>query len=177
MSFLIPIILFIASLGTFFLYANPTYQTIKAESVQAKTISEANANAVSLRAARGQLLDQMNAISIDDRSRLIKALPDNIENVDLIININNIALLHNMKIKGAKVGEPNTSDPAAGPNTSKYGTIALSFTVSTTYDEFLSFMKDLEASLRLVDVSNLSFSATDNGKYDFNITLQTYWLK
>ncbi len=178
MTFFVPIILIAASIGTFFLYVNPTYQTVKAEQVQESALSEANANAVTLRAERSKLIDDMNNISSEDRDKLQKALPDNIENVDLIININNIALQHNMKIKNARIGDPTAVDKtSAGPSLTKYGTVSLSFTVSTSYDEFQSFMKDLESSLRLVDVTNLSFSPSDNGRYDFNVTLQTYWLK
>ena len=36
---------------------------------------------------------------------------------------------------------------------------------------------DLEKSLRIMNVKSISFKASDNGLYEHQITLETYWLK
>ena len=103
---------------------------------------------------------------------------DAVENVGLIIDINNIAAKYGMSIKNTRInGASSDKSNSTGPNSNKYGSITMSFVVSTTYENFLAFLSDLEASLRLVDVTSLSFSSAQQGRYDYNITLQTYWLK
>ena len=66
---------------------------------------------------------------------------------------------------------------AVGPNSKKYGTISLTFSVTSSYESFLAFLADIESSQRLVDVSSLAFSAGVDNNYTFNVTIQTYWLK
>ena len=107
-------------------------------------------------------------------------LPDAVDNVGLIIDMQNIAANRGMLLKGARVTEGGAVGDAAqglGPDASKYGTITMTFVVNTTYENFSVFLKDLESSLRLLDVTSLSFSSTKEGRYDYSVTLQTYWLK
>ena len=53
----------------------------------------------------------------------------------------------------------------------------MSFKVSAPYENFVKFMKDLEQSLRIVDVTALSFKANANNIYDYSVSIKTYWLK
>jgi uncharacterized protein YabE (DUF348 family) len=62
-------------------------------------------------------------------------------------------------------------------DTSKVGVISFSFTVSAKYEVFLEFLKQLEESLRLVDIRNIEISRGTGVFYDYRITLDTYWLK
>ena len=178
-------ILFIAgAIAIFVFYINPTYATIQQKQADFKKLDDANTKAVELRAKRQKLTTDRNSISPDQLDNLSKFLPDGVENVKLIIDIQHIASkILSQDIKGAKViGSANKTSTgngvaSVGPDNKKYGTIALNFGVTTTYDQFVVFLQALEDNLRLVDVSDISFSAADNDKYDFNVTLQTYWLK
>jgi hypothetical protein len=164
-------------------YINPTYAGIQEKQASYQKLSDANAKAMELRIKRDQLTSDRNKISPVQSENLSKFLPDGVENVKLIIDIQNIARkVLAQDIKGAKViGSANKTGTAGnGGVTSdgkKYGTIALNFGVTTTYDQFIVFLQSLESNLRLVDVSEISFTANDTDKYDFNVTLQTYWLK
>jgi hypothetical protein len=53
----------------------------------------------------------------------------------------------------------------------------VSFNVTAPYQQFISFMQDLEASLRVMDLTHLTVSANDTGTYDFGVQLTTYWLR
>jgi hypothetical protein len=53
----------------------------------------------------------------------------------------------------------------------------LTFTTVLSYKDFVSFLRDLETSLRLVDVVGLSFTSTKGDLYDFSVSIRTYWLK
>ena len=82
------------------------------------------------------------------------------------------------------------SPVSAQSGTKGYGIWDLEFLTTSTYDNFMSFTKDLESNLRIVDISSISFSSDsvssvglatsavsgkDVYKYDFKI--KTYWLK
>jgi Tfp pilus assembly protein PilO len=106
-------------------------------------------------------------------------LPDSVENVGLIIEINNISKKNGMgDIKSPQINQGSSAKSSSkGIDSSKYGSLAMSFNVTGTYDQFLTFIQDLETYVRIVDVTGLSFTATKDGRYTYNITIQTYWLK
>ncbi|MES3005790.1 MAG: type 4a pilus biogenesis protein PilO [Patescibacteria group bacterium] len=178
MKFIFPILFIIVAVGIFIGYTNPLYQEIKAKQVELNTIAEANKKATQLRAVRESLTNERNQISQVDIDRLQKMLPDGVENVRLIIDINNIAAKYGMTIKSTRTNQGSVDKGGAvGPDANRYGTISLSFMVTNSYENFQVFLKDLENSLRIVDVTALSFNSSNENKYDFNVTIQTYWLK
>jgi len=176
-----PIIFILAAIALFFFYTNPQFQKLKLNIVDQNKLVEANDKAKKLRAAREVLTDDRKKIAQEDIDKIVKMLPDGVENVGLIIDIDNIASKYGMRIRNTKISEGSGAKSAsvavAGPDSKKHGTIALSFSISSTYENFLMFLKDLEASQRLVDVTALTFSSNKEGRYEFNVTLQTYWLK
>jgi len=110
--------------------------------------------------------------------RLERLLPDNIDNIKLVIDIKNIAANHNLVLKNIKLDTNVGVDPKKlGVDQSKYGTVGLSFSITSSYDNFQVFLTDLENSLRLVDIIDLSVTANDTGLYEFSVGLKTYWLK
>ncbi|MEN9614037.1 MAG: hypothetical protein RLZZ347_344 [Candidatus Parcubacteria bacterium] len=175
--------LILASLGAFFGYINPKYETIKDLESQKASRDEALTKSRQLQALRDDLLKRLNTFPTNDLARLEKMLPDNIDNVRLIIDISALAaqrgvVVKNVKnISAASIAADAKNDTTLDKN-NKYGSVVLDMTVSATYDNFIAFLKDLEKSLRLVDVVSLGFSASDSGNmYDFNIGIKTYWLK
>lgn len=90
-------------------------------------------------------------------------------------------------------GTPGSTGPSAGgqspqafsgapsgmqvANAPSLDTVQVSFGVSATYDQFMSFLEDLEADLRIMDLTKLSVKASDKGVYDYTLEFNTYWLK
>jgi hypothetical protein len=181
-------ILFIgASIFAFVWYINPTYTNVQKKQESFAKLEDAYGKAVILRTKREQLMADKKKITAGQLKNLNEFLPDGVENVRLIIDIENIAsqVLH-QDVKSARVVSGSTGNKTAptsggaagiGPDGKKYGTITLSFSVTTTYDQFIVLLKNLEDNLRLVDVTGVTFSANDTGTYDFSVTLQTYWLR
>ncbi len=191
MNLIIPIILIISSIGVFFGYVNPNYKgnpavenpsdystygiiDLQSELAKFKDISDSSNKIV---AEQKNLVSKKNSIPTADQDRLKKLLPNNIDNIRLIVEISDIANRENLNIKNISVGEVSQNPGSIGPSGGKYGTLTLKFTVNATYTSFISFLKDLENNLRLIDVTDINFTATNSGSYDFNVTLNTYWLK
>lgn len=179
--FFIPIGLIAAAIGLFVLYTNPTYQTIKDLSVQANSYDDALNKAQQLRATRDQLLSRRNSFSPDDVQKLGRVLPDNVDNIRLIIDINNIAAKHFLSLVNVKLGDVSSSAKAqsalaVGSSGDPVGSVEVGFSVSANYDDFLAFLQDLEHSLRLIDVEKITFKVSQGDLNTYVFQIRTYWL-
>lgn len=177
----IPLILAAAAIGLFVMYTNPTYKDAQVLAVQANAYEEALQKAQELRTVRDELLAKRNAFSANDVAKLERILPDNVDNIRLIIDINNIAVRHSLSLTNVALGEMSDSstarkEGAVGSSGDPIGSVEVGFTLSATYDGYLAFLQDLEHSLRIVDITSVAFKAEqgDRNSYDFNI--RTYWL-
>lgn len=182
MKFLTPLIFIVAGLGIFFGYIDPMYQgTIKPLQMQIDQYNSVLASSKVLLAKRDSLNAKYTAIDPNDIAKLEKMLPDTIDNIRLVIDLNSIAQRYGMSISNLNLTGADSSSVQQGSTISsggnKYGSVTIGFTVTTTYDTFLSFLKDLEQSLRILDVTGISFSSTPTGLYSFSLTIKTYWLK
>jgi Tfp pilus assembly protein PilO len=187
MNFITPIILLILSIGTFFMYVDPNYrgQNLGGNTRSVQDLQREDSeyqislnNATAIRMKRQALIDKQSKINPDNLVKLEKLLPDNIDNIKLIIDMNQIAKNHNLTLKNVKLDTSIKTNPnKLGVDTSKHGVIGLSFSVSSSYDNFHNFLTDLEKSLRLVEITDLSVTGNDTGIYDFSIGIKTYWLK
>ncbi len=192
MKFILPSLLIALSLGLFVAFTNPTYQEIKTLKANSASYDAALTNSQKLQEQRDALSAKYHTLPQEDLDRLSKLLPDNADNIRLIINIQQMAQTYGMSISSIKfdsdasAGASGSTDKLAAASSSAlqgaqkdYGTFNLEFSTTGSYDSFLKFLKDLEGSLRITDIQSISFNAdqgTKNG-YTYTIKLQTYWLK
>lgn len=193
-KYILPTILVLASLASFFLVTNPMYASLRTLKIQSQAYSDALTNSKKLQSVRDQLNARYSGFDPVALDRLNKLLPDNPDNIKMIIEIENIATPYGMILKNVKFDAPKKTADENGFVTGSadeiaaaskdYGIFNLEFSTTGTYQNFQNFLKDLEKSLRIIDVSSISFSSVDsataNGlsdvyKYDFKI--KTYWLK
>jgi Tfp pilus assembly protein PilO len=186
---LTPLILIVLAVGIYF-----TFTRVKIDELQ--SIRQVNAqyeqalkNSEKLVKVRDSVRDNYNKISQDDQERLEKILPDNVDNVRLIIDVSGVAARHGIVMKNVKTTTPKDAsepvvDSGIGQDMSgqtqtqgSYSTVTLSFDVSSNYQNFLNFLKDIEASLRIIEVSKITIKSTETGVYDYNVEIKTFWLK
>lgn len=187
MNLLAPIFLILASIGIFYGYTNPNYQGENGSSPnvvklmnERKQYLEALDKSSEFIEKTNKLTKINNELSATDLDRLKKLLPDHVDNVRLIIDIDNIASKYGFHIKNIKIDNSAagaSSQGELGPDNKSYGDLVFSFKITASYDKFRSFIKDLEESLRIVDITGVSFNATESGDYDYEITMKTYWIK
>ena len=194
MNFILPLILIASSFAVFFGYVDPNYKGpanqsssdynkagvvfLQSELAKYDNILQSSTKIVE---ERDSLVAKRNTITSTDQARLERLLPSNIDNIRLIIEVSKIAEGRNLIAKNISVGDMSggTTDTTTtiGQSSTPYGTISLKFSVNSSYANFLNLLQDLENNLRLLDITNITFTSTDNGFYDFNVTLNTYWLK
>lgn len=179
MKSLLPVLFVVIAVGIFFGYIDPAYSRVQELREDEAQFDQALDRSRELQQVRDQLLSRYNVIPQSDIDRLEKFLPDNVDNVRLILDIDSIAARYGMRTRNVQL-QVTDDRPAlgqVGEDDREYQSIIVSFSVSGTYDEFRALIEDLEQSLRLVDVVNISFSSTGTGIYDYSVGIQTYWLK
>jgi hypothetical protein len=186
------LILLVLAVGIYFTYTSGQIAVLNSIQAQNSQYLSAIDNAKKLINLRDSVLNQYNAISDLDKTRLDKIVPDNIDNIRLTIDISGIAARHGITATGITTSaDAKSSAGATSPNpalnstnpglsTSASGnlsTVTVSFGVTTTYANFISFLQDLERSLRVLDVTGITLSSSANGIYTYGVTMNTYWLK
>jgi len=201
MRFITPIILVGIAFTFFFVFANPIYNEIFVLKEEVASYNEALDNAKALENERDKLTAKFNSINKNDLLKLEKLLPENVDNIRLILEIEKIALPYGMVLKDVKYNVVDKSATDTGPgivrggetvsNSKNYGIFDLEFSTSGTYNDFINFTKDLENNLRIVDMSSITFSSeniissgssatqrtSSAGIYKYNFKIKTYWLK
>jgi Tfp pilus assembly protein PilO len=119
-------------------------------------------------------------------------LPSTVDNIRLIIDLNSVAVQHGLSLRQIRAAAaPESQAPKAAPAspqgpdgsnalgiaTPTPDTVNISFSVTAPYQQFISFMQDLEADLRIMDVKHLTVSVGEAGAYTFQVELKTYWLR
>lgn len=196
MNLLTPIILILASIGLFAGYINPAYtaetgsadpnaRSVKELQSEEKDYDDALNKTAEIERVRTGLQTQFKTIKQDDLKRIEKLLPDHIDSVRLIIDINDFAGEYGMSLSNLLVtasgvlptavskasasagATPPVQESAVsagiGPNGRNYDSVKLGFTVTGSYDNFRRFLKRLEESLRVVDIVSLSFGSVRGG--------------
>lgn len=193
MNNIIAIVLILASVGLFYEYVAPTYEDIKTLRTEKVQYDEALMNSKKVADLRDELLSKYNNFAPNDIKRIEKLLPDRIDNVRLIIEVDSIASRHDMTLKDVTVSvsgnTPASPSGAFGDQTQveniPYGTATFSFAVSGSYEEYRSLLKDIEKSLRITDIRSVSVTAVNTSPkdsksadfFDFKTIMDTYWLK
>jgi Tfp pilus assembly protein PilO len=198
--FIVPIILIAIALSLFFVFTSPLFNDISILRTEVESYNQALDNSKMLENERDKLTAKYNSIIPENLTKLQKLLPENVDNIRLILEIEQVAAPYGMILKDVKYNtkEDTNSTVVTGAVVQgagslmqapqNYGIFDLEFSTVGTYNNFINFTKDLESNLRIVDVSSVVFSSNVTGtganantsapevyKYDFKI--KTYWLK
>lgn len=180
------VILILIAIGLFYTFVDPEYQKIKALQAEAGEYSRVLDDVDRLVELRDGLLVEYENIPRAELDRLEKVLPDNIDTVRLALDLDTIAAKYGISIKNIQVlatpeeaNEIITEEESVGevlkPRAEKV-TVAFGFVAN--YNNFKSFLEDIEESLRITDTRSVTFTSTGEGSlYDYQVTVQTYWLK
>ena len=191
--FIMPIILIAIAIGVFFTFTDPIYQEASVLKEEVSSYNQALDNSKALENERDKLTAKYNSFRPEDLMNIEKLLPDNVNNIRLILEIEQIAAPYGMVLRNVTydTGEAGASAQGGGvpgqPGLVReapkdYGTFYLSFSTSGSYNNFMNFTRDLEKNLRIVDISSIEFSsdsslAKGSEVYTYNFKIKTYWLR
>lgn len=198
MKNIISLILIAAAVWIFWSYTDPIYKEASGLKEIRTDYKTKLAQANEFRKKYENLVVEYQSFSEADLTRLSRLVPDTVDTVRLVMDVNDVASKQGLLIKNIKISESaketneknNNSTPNAGltPEVIRLGaadqgfnSIDLNFSVTGSYEQFVAFLQDLEGGLRILDLTEIKFSdTTSSGKgdsYDFNLGLRAYWLK
>jgi len=177
MRLVTPLILVGIAIGLYIAYINPTYDTVVELQAEQASFDDALDRSKELMAIRDRLLNTYNSFSSKDIDRLEGLLPDHVDSVRLIIDIDGIAATHGLRVQDVDISTKGSDNSSGADSSNPVGIVNLGFAVESSYSTFKQFLADLEDSLRVLDVVALSFSASDGDLTKYFVTIKTYWLK
>ena len=170
MKLIIAIVGVVLAGGMFFWYTKPAYDSSLALRAGIAQNNAALDKAAELQKLRQTLLSRFNTFDPADLDRLQKLLPDHVDNVRLILDLDNLAedaglALQNVDVSSAQkqTAKNQTALGAIGASNQKYDSLTLTFSTVTTYSDFVGFLKSLESSLRIVDLASLTITPSQSG--------------
>lgn len=193
MQRLLPFIALLVAIGLFFLYVRPTYSGVIADTKQKiASYDSALAAADRFNQKEAQLTQAKAKISPDSLARLNEFLPDGVDNVQLILDLDALAARSGMTLSNFDIQNQDTSgntSTAQGPSgtipqtglslsaNTPVDSLDLTFKGTGTYASFRTFLAGMENSLRPLDVMNLNVQESGTGVYQYDMTVRIYWLR
>jgi hypothetical protein len=185
-----------AAVGVFIVYTQPAYERAQEIKTDLSQYDAALDKSRELQELKRSLLARYNTFGGTELTRLNKLLPDHIDNVRLTLDLDSLSARHGMSIQNVTLNTAQSSSEtppatvlgALGSQQKAFDSLTLQFATAGSYNQFVSFMQDLERSLRIVDVTALSIeqgadpqraegTAAPEPTYKFSVAIRTYWLK
>ncbi len=183
-SLITPLILIIAAVALFFTFTDGKYQEVKQLKVDQQVYQERFELIEKLIDTRDTvLLPRYNALTPKQVERLTKAVPRQVNNIRLINDIDRLLVNFNTKVDSFSFTEPeskssNGNGAEAISTEPKLQSMQVTIAFAAPYEMFQDIMRELEKSLRFIDVESVSFSASsDKATYNYNVKFTTYWLQ
>lgn len=165
------------------------FSEIKITQGETAQFAEAATKAQELNAELARKLNEKRSYSADSLERLNALVPESINEVRVLTDLNEIARGHNMLFGNVSVEKTDdaVSRPGASPeetgrvitHTVSYPditTTSMSFSLIGTYEQFKSFLADAERSLVMVEVTNIDFVAGEGDLQQFDLTVTLFAL-
>jgi hypothetical protein len=185
MNRILPFLFILIAIGLFFFYVEPAWNgPIAQEKQQVASYNAALDAAATFTQKENQLIAEQNSIPAASLTRLETFLPDGVNNVQLILDLNSLAQKSGLQISNFAVGNApqsssdSSSDSGQGPqSTSNVSSLTITLSAAGTYQAFKTFLAASEQSLRQMDVTTLQVANSDTGVYTYSITYRIYWLQ
>jgi hypothetical protein len=185
-SRVLPILAVMIAIGTFFVYVMPVWSgPIAATKVAIKNDNDALAAASEYKARENQLASARDSIDPANLTRLATFLPDSVNNVGIILDINALAarsgiLLSNIDVAASADAGGASGSSGGSPTIAQsdpIGSVDLSLSAVGTYSALQTFLQGVEKSTRLLDVQSITVTGSDTGVYNYTMTIRLYWLR
>lgn len=173
----------------YFMYISPLIGDINVKRQKLAEYTSILEKTKELKTERDTAMDAYNNISQDDVNKLNKIIPDKFDEVLFLNDMSNLASQNGITVRQFKVDTGSTdSQNGGGSDTANhlYRTITIDVRLTGQYGQFMKFLKDIENSLQLVDVMNLSINGSTGGvilqkpsdnNLQYTLVINTYSLK
>lgn len=193
MSRVLPFLFLLVAGGLFIGYIHPTVTgPIAATQAKIKEYDAALSASTRYEERRAELEQERAQLPQDGVERLEDFLPDNVDNVRLILDLDSLAsksglVITNFNTTAAEVttsgdavdttDAPDGSAQTISLDPSKpYESLDLTITASGSYAQLRAFLSGVESSLRTLDLIEFQLVDSPTGVYKYQMTFRLYWL-
>lgn len=179
-SRILPTLALLLSIGIFFAYVKPLWSGPLKETKEAIANTEkALVAADEYKKRQNELAAARNAIPRENLDRLSVFLPDSVDNVGLILDINALAARSGLSLANIDVvmNDANAAAPPPSSRVNPVGSVNLSLSAIGTYTALQTFLVGIEKSARLLDVRDITVKGSDTGVYNYQMAIRLYWLR
>ena len=167
-------------------YLRPAFQEFQRIRAETKLLRDISAELDELTRNRDTLIQSINAISKDNLRRIEQPLPSGPRAAEFLVLLEALTKKNEVALRQVSLSD-SPKESAAAKQPKPTGAIAFSapgeikdypvdLTVAGTYSAFKDFLRDVEKSLRIVDVQSISFSAGGRGdQLEINVRGKTYY--
>lgn len=180
-------VLLLASAAIVFVYVKPTYEDpatgIVTLQEKKAVLLKARQDLDKLKVRQTAFVAARNEMPQNELDKLERLLPREINPVLFVMELDTIARSQGMSLKNIKFtdtkkeGTPTTGTPTVVTK-KPYETFTLSFDVTGSYQNFTTFLRQVERGLRVTDITSINLIANDKvDVYQYTVKAQTYWMK
>ncbi|HYE23485.1 MAG TPA: hypothetical protein VEA92_03540 [Candidatus Paceibacterota bacterium] len=184
----LPVLLIVVAVGIFFAYTNPTYTgAVAAARTEVQSLNGALEAATAFESRESELEEQQQALPADGLARLVAFLPDNVNNIQLILDLDALAARSGVRLSnfnvgsteegGAEEGDVDMGGSLALESTESIESLDITVTAEGSYTSFRAFIEAAEKSLRILDLVSINVESATTGVYSYDMTFRIYWLK
>jgi hypothetical protein len=177
---LTPIFSIVIAVAVFFFFAQPMFSEIKVVQDETNEYRIAVEKASEFNQLLQSLISKRNAFSARERERLEALVPDNIDEVKLLVDLEGIAKSHGMLLGNIMVSELTPATATADDEGSRidsresFSSVDISFDVIGNYEQLRSVLTDIERSLVLMEIVNITFESSSFDLQQYSITVRAY---
>lgn len=177
------------AVASFVLYVRPTYDAAQGYKADIARYDSALEKTKEIQILKRDLLTRYNLFAGDNIDRLLKMVPDHVDNVRLVLDLDGIAAQYGLRVQNVeaetiKKEEGDSATLVGGQVEKPYESLTLQFEVVSSYQDFLALLRDLESSLRVVEIESISLKSYGNATegsgeplFVFSVVMRTFWLK
>lgn len=176
----VQILLIIVSVVIITTYIRPTFDEMRTTQDETKEYREALDNAAKFNQELQRLVNQANSFSATQRRALERYLPNNVDAIAVMRDIETIVENNRMALQSLTTNESDASrafvSAQGQPEETDTQPQATTFSVQVagTYEQFKSLLQDFERNAYPLEAVSVHFSPGDGSVYSFSLELETY---
>ena len=178
MNLIVTLLLLATSLGIFFGFTKPQYDSITKTASVRDQYTEVLARIETLKNKSNELAQQYSSIPKDGIVKISQALPDSNDIVQTIMTIQALAAPDGVTLTDAGVDAPKDTS-ANNARVSSIQESVLTFKAQAPYASVVKFLAEVEKNLRLIDIQSLTVindDKTNKGVYTVQVSFAIPWV-
>ncbi len=176
-----PIFSIILAIVIYFGFTKGVFDDVKAIEAEAKTYEDAIEKGEAYNIEIERNLGIKRSLGPVEMERLNAFVPDRIDEVRLLVDLEAMAKKNKMLIGNLEVTETESAGGGDAGATNAvtagdFSSLDISFGLIGTYDQFRVMLAEIEKSLTIMEVIDISMSANEGVLQQFDLTVRTYKL-